>query len=193
MTGDVAVQPPTSIDTLKERLDDPQVAAALNNLLDHADLLAILVVGLDGFVGRTETIGEAIAEGLADIRGVAASNPALESVDPGELLSSAIALSTALPKLTPAVTRVVEAGLIDDLLDSGIVSAEMVDQIARLGRGLTAGAERARTDPIEIKGLFSLTKLLKDPDIRRAIVYGAAVAKSIGIELASPSASDRSS
>ncbi|GAA1509721.1 DUF1641 domain-containing protein [Nocardioides humi] len=177
------VQPQTSIGMLRERLDDPQVAAALNNLLDHADLLAILLVGLDGFVGRTETIGEAIAEGLADIRGVAASNPALESVDPGEILASVIALSTAMPKLTPAVTRVVDAGLIDDVLDSGIVSTEMVDQIARIGRGLTAGAERAEKEPVEVKGLLSLMKLLKDPDIQRAIAYMAAVAKSIGIEL----------
>ena len=36
----------TPADTVRDRLDDPQVAAALNTLLDHADVLAILVSGL---------------------------------------------------------------------------------------------------------------------------------------------------
>ena len=37
-------------DAVRERLDDPRVAEALTTLLDHADLLAVLVSGLDGFV-----------------------------------------------------------------------------------------------------------------------------------------------
>ena len=53
---------------LVERLEDPRVASGLQNLLDHVDLLAILVIGLDGFVGRSEIIGEALAEGVSDIR-----------------------------------------------------------------------------------------------------------------------------
>lgn len=178
MTAEVSVQEQASLDTLMERLDDPQVAAALTNLLDHVDLLAILIVGLDGLVGRSETIGAALIEGIEDLRGIAGDAE-------GEgVLASLTTLSAALPRLTPAVTQVVESGVIENVLDSGITDPRMVTEISRIGRGLTAGAESAKNDPIVVNGIFSAMKLLKDPDIQRAVSYFAAVAKSIGVELA---------
>jgi hypothetical protein len=44
------------VDGLRARLDDPQVAAALDDLLRHADLLAPLVDGLDGGIRRGDVI-----------------------------------------------------------------------------------------------------------------------------------------
>ncbi len=41
MTANGQVLAISPADQLRERLDDPQVAASLNGLLDHADLLAI--------------------------------------------------------------------------------------------------------------------------------------------------------
>ncbi|WP_183097947.1 DUF1641 domain-containing protein [Nocardioides pelophilus] len=184
MTAGLSVHQQASLDSLMERLDDPQVAAALINLLDHADLLAILIVGLDGLVSRSETIGDALVDGIDELRGVAAaSNEAMGTLELGEILASLMTLSSSLPKITPAVTRVVDSGLIEHVLDSGITDPAMVTEIARIGRGLTAGAGRATTDPIAVNGLFSAMKLLKDPDIQRAVSYFAAVAKSIGVEL----------
>lgn len=177
MSAELAVQQTASLDTLMERLDDPQVAAALTNLLDHADLLAILIVGLDGLVGRSETIGAAIAEGITDLRGLAGSGN-------GDIVASLTTLSGMLPKLEPMLSQVLESGLLDSVLDSGITDPAMITEISRIGRGLTAGAEAAQSDPIVVNGLFSAMKLLKDPDIQRAVSYFAAVAKSIGVELA---------
>jgi len=186
MTTELSVRQQASLDSLVERLDDPQVAAALINLLDHVDLLAILIVGLDGFVSRSETIGDALVDGIDELRGVAAANSeAVGSLELGAILASVMTLSSSLPRITPAVTRVVDSGLIEHVLDSGITDPAMVTEIARIGRGLTAGAERAETEPVPVNGLFSAMKLLKDPDIQRAVSYFAAVAKSIGVELAS--------
>jgi len=42
LNGQLAASSPA--EALKARLDEPQVAAALNSLLDHADLLAIVAV-----------------------------------------------------------------------------------------------------------------------------------------------------
>lgn len=180
MTAEATVHQQASLDTLMERLDDPQVAAALTNLLDHADLLAILIVGLDGLVGRSETIGAALIEGIDDLRGIAGNgNGELSGV-----VASLTALSGALPKLTPAVTQMVDSGVIDSVLQSGITDPALMNEVSRIGRGLTAGAASAKTDPIEVNGIFSAVKLLKDPDIQRAVSYFAAVAKSIGVELA---------
>lgn len=185
MTAELSVHQQASLDSLMERLDDPQVAAALINLLDHVDLLAILIVGLDGFVSRSETIGDALVDGIDELRGVAAANSeAVGSLELGAILASVMTLSTSLPRITPAVTRVVDSGLIEHVLDSGITDPAMVTEIARIGRGLTAGAQRADAEPLPVNGLFSAMKLLKDPDIQRAVSYFAAVAKSIGVELA---------
>ena len=172
-----------SIDTLKNQLEQPQVAAALSNLLDHADLLAILLVGLDGLVSRSETIGEALLDGVQDLRQVADANPQLEDLDPGAILGSLLALSSSLPKLTPAITRLVDAGLIDGVLDSGITSPIVLDQISKLGRGLASGAEQAAIAPVHVPGAFGLLKLLKDPDINRGLGFFLSVVKAIGGEL----------
>lgn len=177
MTAATTVHQQASLDSLMERLDEPQVAAALTNLLDHADLLAILIVGLDGLVGRSETIGAALAEAITDLRGVASNGN-------GDVIASLGALSGVLPKLAPMITDIIDSGLIDHVIDSGITDPAMIIEISRIGRGLTGGAASAKTDPIQVNGLFSAMKLLKDPDIQRAVSYFAAVAKSIGVELA---------
>ena len=177
MTAVPTVHQQASLDSLMERLDDPQVAAALTNLLDHADLLAILIVGLDGLVGRSETIGQTLVEGLTDLKGIAGNGD-------GDVVASLTTLSAALPKLAPMVAEVADSGLLDSVLDSGIADPAMITEVSRIGRGLTAGAAAAREQPIEVTGIFSAMKLLKDPDIQRAVSYFAAVAKSIGVELA---------
>src|SRR5690349_24824950 len=61
--------PPNTSSAVIARLSEPQTAAALNTLLDHADLLAISVVALDGLVGRSEVIGDALVSGFDALRG----------------------------------------------------------------------------------------------------------------------------
>ena len=92
-------------------------------------------------------------------------------------------LSATLPKLTPAITRLVDAGLIESVLDSGITSPVVIDQISKLGRGLAVGAEQAATDPVTVPGAFGLLRLLKDPDINRGLGFFLGVVKAIGAEL----------
>lgn len=57
------------LDSLAERLLDPKTADALNTLLDHVDLLATLVSGLNGLVSRGDIITESLGSGLAELRG----------------------------------------------------------------------------------------------------------------------------
>ena len=63
----------TPADTVRDRLDDPQVAAALNTLLDHADVLAVLVSGLDGFVRRGDTITSTLSSAVSRFRGASSA------------------------------------------------------------------------------------------------------------------------
>ena len=113
-------------DALTAKLDDPQTAAALLTLLDHVDLLAILVQGLSGMIERSETIGASIGDGIVELRQTFAANPALQGrdVNPDEIVSSLIALAGALPAATPGIVAAAESGVIDRILGLGLVVLE---------------------------------------------------------------------
>lgn len=164
----------SQLDALLDRLEDPAVAASLNSLLDRAELIAFIFEALDGLVRRAEEIGDSVVEGVSDLKALAGTSfngQRLADLKPGEILSSVLALSMALPRVTPAVTQV---------LDAGIADPPVVEQIAKLGRGVLAGAEKAKTEPIEVKGPLSLLRALKDPDIARGVGFFLSVAKAIG-------------
>ncbi|TIC82614.1 DUF1641 domain-containing protein [Nocardioides sp. GY 10127] len=148
---------------LASRLDDPQVAASLATLLEHADLVAVLLEGLDGFLARSESIGASLMEAVVDARA---------TVEGNELLGE---LQVDVPKVAGAAVRLINADLL---------TPEAVDQVSVLARGLVQGGEDYKAAPIEVGGPLSLLKLLKDPDVNRAISYFATVAKAIGREVA---------
>ncbi|MCL8025398.1 DUF1641 domain-containing protein [Nocardioides bruguierae] len=148
---------------LAARLDDPQVAANLALLLEHADLVAVLLEGLDGFLSRSESIGASVMEAVADARTTVGEN---------ELLGE---LSVDVPKVAGAAVRLINADLL---------TPEAVDQVSVLARGLVQGGEDYKASPVEVGGPLTLLKLLKDPDVNRAISYFATVARAIGREVA---------
>lgn len=150
---------------LQKRLNDPAVANALSSLLDHADLLAILVEGLDGFVARSEVIGDSLVSSLTELRAVVADNETLSGAgaDLGQLVGTA-----------------------SKLAKSDLVKPEVVDQLSVLARGLVKGGTLYDASPVEVTGIFSLARLLKDPDITRALSYVATLAKAVGQELDAP-------
>ena len=150
-------------DALLDKLQEPAVAAAVANLLDHAELVAVLLEGLDQFVARSETIGDSLFASVDELRTTVAGNETLAGFDAAGLLDSAHRLAA-----------------------SGVVSPPAIDSMATVARGIVAGGERFTQDPVEVTGIFSLTRLLKDPDIRRALSSGATVARSLGQELAAP-------
>lgn len=165
---------------LSEKLDDPQVASALVRLLDHMDLLALLTEGLDQFVARSEVIGDSLVAGLTEIREAEGA----DSVDLGALVSSGMSLARALPQAAPGMVYAVESGAMDKLLASGVVSAEALPQVEMLARATARGSAEFARNPIEVGGALSLLRLLKDPDINRALSFFATVAKTVGQELA---------
>ncbi len=147
---------------LSARLDDPTIAGALSSLLDRADLLAVLLDALDGFIGRSEVIGNSLADGFTELRSTMAGNENLQKA------------GADIPRILDTATRVVSS----DLLDPAAV-----DRISVLARGLVRGGDKFDADPVSVGGPLSLLKLLKDPDINRAISYFATVAKAVGQEI----------
>lgn len=147
---------------LMARLEDPAVAASLVTLLDHADLIAVLVEGLDGFIARSEVIGNSLLDSVTELR---------ESVAGSDIMGDN---GVDLPKLVDTAKR---------LSTSDVVGPAALDQLSVLARGMVKGGEQFEARPVEVGGALSLLKLLKDPDINRALSYFATVAKAIGQEI----------
>lgn len=172
------------LEALVERLEDPRVAAGLQNLLDHVDLLAILVVGLDGFVSRSEVIGAALADSVTELRTAADATKLAAPVDVAGVATSLVALSSALPKLTPTLTRVADEDFLANMLDSGIFSPDSLAHIGVLAGAINQGASDAVEQPIQIKGAMSMYRQLKDPDTARGLGYTLSILKAVGHALA---------
>ncbi|BBX63105.1 hypothetical protein MSAS_22790 [Mycobacterium saskatchewanense] len=170
-------------DRLRERLDDPAVAASLNSLLDHADLLAILLTGLDGFTRRGDEITESLASAVNELRGasLAANAPLFDqvkselgSIDVQALAASVASLASVLVAATPALNNVLRSPLLDP---------ESVDVVSGLGQALIEGKAAAAADPGGPKGLFGLWRVTKDKDVSRGLGFLIQVARAFGKHL----------
>lgn len=172
-------------DRLRERLDDPAIAASLHTLLDHADLLAILVAGLDGMIRRGDEISESLSSAVQEVRGPAASFTAnlpgfdearseLRGVDVQSLVVNLAALSRSLMDATPVMNT---------LLHSPLVDPQAAEVLAELGQALVDGKAAADADPGGPKGIFGLWRVSKDKDINRGLGFLIQVARAFGRQL----------
>lgn len=165
-------------DDLLQRLDDPQIASSLSLILDHADLLATIITGLDGLLRRAEVIGDSVVSGVAEFRDVAASANGQRpwpSVNVAALSDSVTRLSAAAVDATPAVER---------LLRSPLTDLQTAEVLAQVGEALLEGKEAAAADPRGPKGVFALLRVTKDPDVSRGLGFLIEIARAFGRKLA---------
>lgn len=185
MTANGQLVETSASERLRERLEDPAVAASLTSLLDHADLLAILVTGLDGLVRRGDEISESLASAVDEIRGPATSFAAnvpglsearneLRDVDVQSLAVGLAALTRTLIDAMPALNK---------LLSSPLVDPKAVDVLAELGQAVVDGKAAAEADPGGPKGVFGLWRISKDKDINRGLGFLIQVARAFGRRL----------
>jgi hypothetical protein len=84
----------SAADQLLARLEEPSTAEALNQLLDHAELLAFGAVALDGFLRRGDQIAENMAAGVADLRSALAPGATPQGDQLAQLLGQLPRLAT---------------------------------------------------------------------------------------------------
>jgi hypothetical protein len=160
-------------DELLERLDDPRVATSLTYILDHADLLAVLVAGIHGFVERGDEIAEAVADGVRELRVAAPGAAELGPVDVAGLLSSLATLSNGVVGATPTLNSLLALSA-DPRLGS---------TITMLGEALVEGGEEAAKSPAAPTGVFGLLRVLKDDEVSRGLGLLIQIAKALGRKL----------
>lgn len=134
--------PPSPVDALVARLSEPRVAAAVHDLLDHADVVAFAVGALDGFLRRGEVIADSVGDALRDLRGASVNGPLAEARP---------ALTALLPVVTdPATLRTVTR------LAAALGEADRAPEPPRTGmRGLLTGLR----DPDTLRGLHMLLQV----------------------------------
>ncbi len=160
--------PASPSDVVIERLNDPEVAAALLTLLDNAELLSTLVVGLSGLMERGDYIMDTVAESLREFK------DASEAAD----LPSAAELRTVATELQaglPAVQR---------LLNSPIVEPRTIDTFSQLSEALTEGVAVAKADGTKVTGIRSFFTALRDADVQRGLGATIEIARSLGRRMA---------
>jgi len=153
----------TPSDALRSKLDDPKVAAALTLLLDNADTLALGAVALDGLLRRADTITSNIEGGLADVKALGGS------------FSYAAAPTKRMLEDAPQIADAVEA-----LLESGMLSREVVTLLGRFAGAIVSGTENARANRTSLSGLLPALRALKDPDVARGFGLLIEVSRALG-------------
>lgn len=131
---------PVLPERLAQRLQDPQVVEALDTILAHADLLALLVEGASGLAERGETLTDTLVEGLRELRTTVEATPGAQDLDVQEIAQSGVKLAGALPRATPGMLHFVDSGIIDRLVDSEILGPAAVGEIS----GCPAASRAAR-------------------------------------------------
>ncbi|WP_237573420.1 DUF1641 domain-containing protein [Mycolicibacterium lacusdiani] len=177
MTANGQVLKPSPAEQIRAKLDDPRVAESLNDLLEHADLLAVLVSGLDGLVRRSDTLGDSLTSAIGEFKGLNGANQSipgidsLKSVDLAGLAASFATLSDKVVGATPAL---------NSLLESRLTDPQAVEVLSQLGQALVDAKTAAAHSP---KGLFGILKAARDPDVARGLGFLLQVAKSFGRQL----------
>ncbi|EKF24404.1 hypothetical protein C731_1609 [Mycolicibacterium hassiacum DSM 44199] len=161
---------------LIRRLEDPKTAAALGQLLDHAELVAFLVDSIDGFVRRADVISDSVASGVAEVKQLAGSNGQRPwpAVDVAALSETVARLGAAAAAAAPVVER---------LLNSPLTDPQTADTLAQLGEAVVAGRQAAAADRRGPKGIFALMRATKDPDVARGLGFMIHIARAVGRSL----------
>ncbi len=159
------------VDAVVDRLNDPAVAASLVTLLDNAELLSTLVIGLSAMLARGDTIMDSISDGVNEMKSNGFVNPVDVALPtPAEVTG----LVSAMSRATPVIT---------DVLDSSMVSTETVDLLSLLSAAATEGAANARRRDTSVRGVRATLHALKDPDVARGLGMFVEIARALGRRL----------
>ena len=169
----------TNADVLLEKLEDPRIVAALVSLLDKSDKLAFFAELLEGFLQRSEGLLESASLSVGQLgrAGTTALKKSLENVDLDDLKSASGQLQGMLPLLRDFASE------LGALKEAGFFDVEVVKIVGRAGRAMAATARDPKAFSSDMRGIFSLLGLLKDPDIARSLNFVISFARHFGGDL----------
>lgn len=154
------------LERLAERLGDPGVQESLLALVEHLDLIALVVTSLDEFLRRGEEIAGVLAEGVAELKVAGSSG--------GETVSSLGAIARAGAKLAPRAVPLLERlGASEVLTEDAVANLELVIDALDEARA----AARRNSAP---RGATALLRALRNPDVAKGAQFFLAFAAALG-------------
>ena len=157
-------------ESLRARLDDPQTAAALHDLLDNVELVATLVSMVDGLLRRGEELTDNLVSGLGELRTAASG----AGVDPAAVTAVAGELAALLPAVRGSLAP------LQQLLEGPALQPAGVDALHTVALALGEGVAEVRATPEEGGGFRAVLSGLRDADTARGLLTLLAVARSLG-------------
>ncbi|MDJ0753888.1 MAG: DUF1641 domain-containing protein [Ardenticatenaceae bacterium] len=160
---------------LQARLNDPQTAAALHQILDKAELIAFAVTAVDGFLQRSEQIADEAARGVADLKSSTPPELTILVQHLPQLLELLPQLLVFVPQLvqllnTPQFTRLLEVLSNPKTLDAIIVLMENIDKLAFAIEAVDGFLQRADTVIDNVAaGVKDATADLEESDVGKLI------------------------
>lgn len=149
----------TEADKIVARLNEPETAAAINSLLDRAELIATLVKGLEQFLQRTDVMLPGISAGLAELRAAGGNNWVVKD------------LAAAFKEGLPAIQQ---------MLETDLIKPRTIDAANELVGAATSGMEQAKASKTEVHGLMGLHRAMKEPDVRHGVGVAIEIARALG-------------
>ena len=156
------------VDAVLERMNDPAIAASLVTLLDNAELISTLVLGLSGFIERSDVIMDAVADSVAEFK--ASGGP----------LNDATELATLREVAAVARQAAASAPLLAQILDSSMARPETVQLLSDVSDAATEGVARARANETRVTGAVAAVKTLRDPEVQRGLGVLVEISRSLG-------------
>lgn len=168
METQTGVGTPQPVDAVMERLNDPAIASSLVTLLDHAELLSTLVLGLGSFIERSDVVMEGIAESVAEFKAT------------GAPLNDESELSTLREATAVARQLAASAPLLQQILGSAMARPETVELLSDVSQAATDGVARARAEDTRVTGPLSAVRTLRDPEVQRGLGVLVEISRSLG-------------
>jgi len=157
---------------LLEQLGKPETIEALKLVLSKIDVLAFAVQAADEFFRRGDVITDNIGETLGELRKVSASVDFEKVRTVAAQLPALLDEGDAMIKFgTPAkLKKIADAGAI--VVDSGMLKSATVALLAQAGRIVASSFIETQAAPRkDIKGVFDLLAVMKDPRIQHAMGF----------------------
>lgn len=171
--------PASDLASLEKRLGEPGTVAALNRLLDKADLISGLLDVLTGFLGNSEHVLDNVRDSAKEITPMLMSSPTVkEAVD---FVPTAVDFGE---QLMPLITKVTNENFVSRFSESGLLDPAMINLTIKVASGINYANERALEEAdIKPPGIVKLALMLKDLEVRRALAFALEVLKEVGRSL----------
>jgi uncharacterized protein YjgD (DUF1641 family) len=159
----------SATDPLAAMLADPEIRASLAVIAANAPTLAVLTTTLNGLLERSPVITSNINQLIGQLRDSVEDTPDGTSVI--EDVKSLAGLGRTVGGHTDAINAV---------LNSPILSPEVVDVIGRLGEAAKIADEATKGKKAPQRSVFALLRELKDPEVQQTIEFLLTFAKAFG-------------